>query len=375
MIKKAALSLLCAFALFGGSSAEAYPEMVRYGYVNCNSCHVSLTGGGVLNDYGREISREKLALFKSDDEHAKESLFAYGILSETSLQKHIKAGGDLRSVYYYVDDENTRQARTIFMQGDFEAAYVSPKFILDATAGVEQLGAGKNLTFLSRRHYAQYALSEAFNIRGGKFTPAYGINTADHITLTRNPLQLGENFESYNLEFSYITEQWNAFVTGILGRFDNKQSKQDRGFSVQGAYAPTERIKIGANAWYGEQLNQSRWLAGPFGLVSLSPSVIFQSEVDFEWVKPNGALLSRRGVATSQKLSYEALEGLWVYGIQEYGKSNFLSEVSQAESYGLGVQIFPRSHFEFNLAYQRVRQGGGSRNFYDTAFLMSHFYL
>ncbi len=369
------LSLVAILTVFKISSAQAYPEMVRYGYVNCNACHISLTGGGLLNDYGREISREKLAIWKSSDEKSKEHLFAYGILSDSPLQKHIKAGGDVRSVYYYINDDTKRQARTIFMQGDFEAAYVSPKWTVSGTAGIEQPVPGRNVSFISRRHYVQYTVSDEINLRGGKFFPAYGINTADHITLTRDPLQLGYNFESYNLEFSYISEQWNAFFTAILGRFDTRQSQQDRGFAAQGAFSPTEKIKLGANLWYGERPMQSRWLAGPFGLVTFTPDLILQTEIDFQFLKPNTSALIQKGVATTQKLSYEVIEGLWVYGLQEYGKFDFMSERSQAETYGIGVQIFPRSHFEFNLAYQRARQGGGSRNFYDYAWLMSHFYL
>jgi len=48
--------------------AHAYPEMARAGYVNCNSCHISVNGGGILNDYGRELSKEELAVWKSKDE-------------------------------------------------------------------------------------------------------------------------------------------------------------------------------------------------------------------------------------------------------------------------------------------------------------------
>ena len=66
------------FSLWVASAAQAFPEMVRYGYVNCTSCHVSLSGGGLLTDYGREIAREKLAMFKSSDEKSKEQLHQSG---------------------------------------------------------------------------------------------------------------------------------------------------------------------------------------------------------------------------------------------------------------------------------------------------------
>ena len=36
-------------------SAFALPNMVRLGYTNCVSCHVTPQGGGLLNPYGKGI--------------------------------------------------------------------------------------------------------------------------------------------------------------------------------------------------------------------------------------------------------------------------------------------------------------------------------
>lgn len=357
------------------SLAHAFPEMVRYGYVNCNSCHISLTGGGLLNDYGREISREKLALFKSADEKSEEQLFAYGAISDTDFAKYVKAGGDIRSVYYYINDDTKKLAKTQFMQGDAEVALVLKKLTVDGTLGVEQPIPGKNVDFISRRHTVQYALTDELNVRAGKYFPAYGINTPDHITLTRDPLGLGQGRESYNLELSYITENWSVFATGILGRYDDQQSTQDRGGAVMGTFSPNEHMKLGANVWYGEQPKQHRVLLGPIAMIGLTNKLYLQSEIDFQLLRNPVTRADPNGVASTQKLSYELLEGLWVYGQQEYGKTNFNVIPTQAETYSLGVEVFPRSHFDFTVSYERARQGGGDQNFYDYAFFMSHFYL
>jgi hypothetical protein len=356
----------------------AFPEMIRYGYVNCGSCHISQTGGGLLNDYGREIVREKLALFKSKDEKSKEHLFAYGALSDTPLQKTLQAGGDFRSVYYYRNDPNIRLAKTVFMQGDLEFAHtLAKKLTLDATLGIEQPVPGQNVSFIARRHYAQYALNDVFNLRIGKYFPAYGIKTPDHISLTRGPLQLGDNFESYNIEANFINDEWSFFVTGILGRYDDKQSRQDRGFAVQGSYSPSERSRIGANLWYGERPTQQRTLLGFFGLWGITQTLSFQSEIDYQYLHPEliANPTNTKGFASTQKLSYELLDGLWVFGQQEYGKFDLMSDTSRAETYGFGFQIFPRSHFEFNIAYEKTRSGGPGTEFADYAWFMSHFYL
>jgi hypothetical protein len=49
------LSLPLAGFLVVGGAAYALPTMVRLGYPNCVSCHISPQGGGLLNAYGRGI--------------------------------------------------------------------------------------------------------------------------------------------------------------------------------------------------------------------------------------------------------------------------------------------------------------------------------
>src|SRR3954462_3088816 len=46
-------ALAACFVLAG--SAHALPTMIRLGYPNCASCHISPQGGGLLNTYGRGI--------------------------------------------------------------------------------------------------------------------------------------------------------------------------------------------------------------------------------------------------------------------------------------------------------------------------------
>jgi len=373
---KLVISLVVFLSVFLPHAVHAFPEMVRYGYVNCNSCHVSLTGAGVLNDYGREIAREKLALFKSDDEKSKEQLFAYGALSDTSIEKYLKLGGDVRSVYYYQNTDSVINANTIFMQGDLEGAFVKDKLTIDGTLGLEQLAPGQNLTFLSRRHYVQYAFTDEYNIRVGKYAPAYGIRNTEHPFITRDPLQFGDNFESYNLELSYITDKWNVFLTGVFGRFDSKQADQDRGGTAQVAFAPTEKLKVGLNGWYGQQESgNKRWVMGTFGTLGLTPKIYLGSEIDFQFLSPGASLPSRNGIASTQKLSYELLEGLWIALVQEYGKFDFSQSITQADNYGIEVQIYPRSHFEFNIAAETERMPGGDPNFGNYFWFASHFYL
>src|SRR5258708_17114915 len=47
------LVVLCSFS----TSVWDLPTMIRLGYPNCSSCHISPQGGGLLNLYGRGIDK------------------------------------------------------------------------------------------------------------------------------------------------------------------------------------------------------------------------------------------------------------------------------------------------------------------------------
>ncbi len=362
--------------LLFSQQAFAYPEMARTGYVNCNSCHISLNGGGILNDYGRKLSKEEIAVWKNPDEKSTEEQFLYGVMGETPIQKWLKLGGDVRSVYYYVNSPRSISGQTLLMQADFQAAAVKDKWTIVAAAGVSQDAPGKEVEFQSRNHYLMYEINDEVHLRGGKFIPAYGITTPDHITLTRDPLELGYNFESYNLEASYISDRWNWFGTGVFGRPDDKSLDQDQGFAIQGAYLFSEKVKVGLNTWYGKKDVSSRWLLGGFAIAGITEKLFGSTEIDVKSYKD-----SDHGIATTQKLSYELIEGLWLYGMQEYGTSNVPSSADlTTQVYGGGFQFFPRTHFEFNVAYEKIINGSKSgtqtaSTSMDTIWLMSHFYL
>ena len=131
------------------------------------------------------------------------------------------------------------------------------------------------------------------------------------------------------------------------------------------------------NAWYGQdELNNQRVLLGGFALLGLTEHLVFETDFDFPSVKAGAAPNNtENGVYTSQKISYELFTGVWPYLIQEYGKRSFIDETTMSERYGIGFQIFPRTHFEFDFLFEEKRDGNNATPYTDYAYLMSHFYL
>ena len=55
MIRRTTLATATLAVVLAGLPAHALPTMIRLGYPNCVSCHISPQGGGLLNPYGRGV--------------------------------------------------------------------------------------------------------------------------------------------------------------------------------------------------------------------------------------------------------------------------------------------------------------------------------
>jgi hypothetical protein len=345
----------------------AFPEMIRHGYSNCTTCHVSQTGGGVLTVYGRELSRELLSVWKNSSDKSKEHQFAFGAVT---VADWLQMGGDVRTVYVYQDDLYRTNGRTILMQADLEGAATKNNLTFDATLGYrDPKGSDKFSDALqSRRHYLSYSMSDTWSLRGGRFLSAYGINTSDHVSVVKRSLGLGQGFETYNLELSYIAEKLNLFLTGNFGRPDDSTLNRDSGSLAQGSYLLGESYKVGLNLYSGKNTSRRRTMFGAFGLLGITEKIALLTEFDFQ-----SALTD--GVATTQKLSYEASSGVWFYLNQEWMKLDFKNELSETDVYGVGAQLFPRAHFEINLAWNWKKDYSYANEYYSYAWLMAHLYF
>jgi hypothetical protein len=118
------------------SKAEAFPELIRHGYVNCVSCHISPSGGGLINDYGRSFSREGLSTFSRPGEEG----VLHGLIGREQLPKWLTVGGDARGAQVHHENEFVREGRFYTMQADLEAAAKVKNLTIALSAGRFQTG-------------------------------------------------------------------------------------------------------------------------------------------------------------------------------------------------------------------------------------------
>lgn len=346
-----------------------FPEMVRHGYSNCISCHVSPTGGGVLTQYGRELSREVLSSRGSEGE----SDFAYRAVRPPSW---LNLGGDLRGMGYYRDTPRFSQGQLTLMQADLEAAMTYKKLTAVGTLGYQNSPRIPSIkdSLISRRHYLNYRPTDELSIRAGRFQAAYGINLPDHAVTTKRGLGWNESTETYNFETAWIGELFNLYVTGVLGRPDAPELNREQGVAMVSSVSFDNSSKVGMSYFYGANSLGGRHLTGPFGVLGFSPHFFLLVEFDFQSLRSSSfSVNSQFGFVNYQRLDYEFVQGFHGYLTQELSRLNFSDSDSLSKIFGIGIQYFPRPHFELNLSWQ-IQTHALRVGYADFAFLMLHFY-
>ena len=351
------------------SHAVGFPELVRRGYGNCTTCHYSPTGGGILTEYGRSLIPQVLSSGGTESE----SKFLWGAFD---LPDWLSFGGDFRSLGAYQTFSGQSSFAFIFMQADAETAVSVDKFSAVATFGVDHDGSA-----VSRRHYLQYHVTDEINARAGRFMPAYGLNTEDHTIAIKRGLGKDQATESYNLELSWIGENLNVFATAVFGRLDNLSLGAESGAAFSASLYFEESYKVGVSYFYGYRSSvEQRHLTGPYAILGFTPHITLLAELDFQFLSPQAYSpqtnsIVQTGAVDDVRLDFEILQGLHLYGVQEFEQLDFNNSNTFSDAYGAGVQFFPRPHFELNVLYQRRRIGGTSAPFGDLLWGLLHVYL
>jgi hypothetical protein len=360
------------FLLLLSNRAWTFPENVRHGYFSCTACHVSPTGGGVLTPYGRSLSAELMSTWGTP----KTSGFLF---SDTEDEKRnppwFRAQALLRGVQTYRSTPKVETAKFIPMQADLEAGVDLEKFAIIATAGFRSNGQTQDLNqFFSRRHYALYRFNENWSARFGKFLFSFGLNMPDHITATRRGLGWDQGTESYNLEVNYQLEKLLTQVTAVTSSPEERDVKKDKGIAIKSDFLFREHSKAGVSFYSGEQESYRRVVFGPQWVISLTDALFLNSE--FFWQKKELKDLpstKQNGYATFHRLGYEVKKGVIPFFQVDRSDLDDSDRTQRFDSYGVGLQWLPYSHFEFLTFLGKEKSVDQSPT--DFAWLMMNLYF
>jgi hypothetical protein len=359
-------------SIFSESRAIAFVENVNHGYPNCMSCHISPSGGGILTDYGRSLSKELMSTFGT--ESSTKPLF--GILPESEAWK---VGGDIRLIQTHFENDAVRRGEFFAMQENAEFAWVH-----DAVTVVSAIGAqaGPNGVpnkgkFISERHYVLVNVAESSFLRAGKFRIPFGINDPNHNRVTKSKLGFRPYSDTYNAELVHFTDNFEFFLGGDFGRFDGTSKDLDE----KGAYGNVswymnDKSRVGAQTFFGRTDQSSRSIFGFNGIVSLPLHSIVVFETD--WQKQHESN-PKKGDKTSSvstlRWNFVAAKGITPYLVTEYSRPDIEKKDVEESRNGLGIQWMPFPHFDVQAEYQKIAVKMPGASLADSAWLLMHFYF
>jgi len=376
------MRILSLWFLLAPGLAWAFPDMVRHGYMNCIACHTSTAGGGLLNEYGRTLSREILSqptLFGKASTEGEEK-FLYGL---PTLPPGLLLQSDIRVLQLFVESKQASRGRFLIMQVDLDASYQWKQW--RAFGSVGRIEATKPDSeakdFVSSpRHGVEYTFTKPemenrVALKAGRFMPAYGIGFAEHTFVTRTLLDFNPAQERLATELSWNNDRAQVIATGILQQYTGNDVKKEKGGVVQASIAVREKSKVGVN-WYSTEredkgVKSMRRIYGAFAHIAFNKDWYGLLEVD----KPQRAD-QKWGLVEIFKLGWEVHQGWHVFAVQEYANLDTGTPNPKFESLGVGTQWFPRPHWDFLTVYRRERNtAGGNNSFTDVVWLVGHFYL
>ncbi|MGZ3787340.1 MAG: hypothetical protein ACXVLQ_02390 [Bacteriovorax sp.] len=346
------------------SRAHAFPEMVRHHYVNCLACHESPSGGGILTPYGRSLSYEVLSTWGS----VKEARPFYGAFDHKFLKDWFNVGGDLRGLQLHTENSQMKKGMFIRMQTGIESSIKIMKLKLISFFGKQE--AGNMVRGEFTRFYALYQPFDEFTVRAGRFTPNFGLNIAEHTLATRKGLGFDEGSERDQIESMWSGEKWNSSLSYTKQVKTPASSKLEKAMTAQLNYNFLDSYRIGGDLWLGNLEGNSRQILGTHAILGFTEKFYYLTE--FDWQK---GFNKKKGVFHFSKLGYEFIKGIHAIVLEDYKKSDLNDSMTLSNSHGVGLEWYPRPHFEFEGIWSKKRVAIQSSEYSDYAYLMMHYYF
>lgn len=375
-------AVLLVLSVFSSREAHAYPEFVRHGYFSCTSCHASPAGGGTLTPYGRSFAAEKLSTWIYKDEE--QPLHgAVGVVPEWLM-----FGGNFRQIQTYVDAAPMREGRWIPMQRDVDACVKVGAAWGCATGGqlpASVAGGKGEPRYGLRKAFARLDVGENLVLRTGRFAPRYGLMIANHTSPVRRGLGFDAGRETDQVEATFVSELIEATAYRDLGRVlrmtgDTRDTEDqfDQAFGFTAATLIGTMSRAGVSYRREAKDVGAQHIAGAFTAIGVSETTFVLAEVDQKATVVKdpaaGTPSIARSAASHMRFGHEPVRGVVPYLLHEVDFKDLRDGRTRKDTYGFGLQWFPRPHFEVDSFVGHVlsRQDFS----YATAgYLLVHYYL
>lgn len=404
LIAVAAVATLTALS----GRAAAVPRFAARNGNECIQCHISPTGGGIRNSYGRNVferawlpwSRRPRAADwvvsppptdgSAPAGDAGDDAADDDVVFDPEINQWMVLGGDLRAAYIMIRPEKGATPGSdpditnsfFLMQADLYHSMTLNRHVTT----VLDIGAYSGFEAWALFHLAPEPASYDLMVRVGKFMPAFGVREVEHQLFTRQGIGLGATDRDTGIEVTAFAGPVTAAVSvlnGTLGdtAFDNHGTERRRfekavvsRVSVRGD-AGWARGQLGLSFYYNQDANQANPLFGG----SIAPAMAaevgrgvdeiraggfltanlgrFTYLADLAWVRDrfySDGLPTLQGYASYQELSFLPVQGLDVIGTFEFADPDMDLADNTAKRAGLAIEFFPWPFTELRAMVRRA---------------------
>jgi hypothetical protein len=364
---------------------EAYPDLIRHGYMNCNICHASHAGGDLTNPYGKSVNAK---LLTSQNNWFNENLNSESEVEEQELP-WIQTGANFRILQSFLDNSMTSKARFMIMQMEADTIlryknnfdfYFSlgrqepnqPDALIKDFIYIPQSWVRWNETF---KFDSENSL--LFQVKWGKFLPTYGIRFQEHNFLVRKDLGFLPGNEKINLEFliQYLAHEF--VFTEIQSTTQYTKDIAEHGQSLRYAYSFVDsNLKVGVNIYKTKEnsvnptAEVSKSFAGFFILKGSEEKNYLLMEADQKTNSDHTI-----GYLETLKFGHEITSGFQWFLVQEYENLQVQRSDPHIESFGLGVHYFPSAFLNIETLFKKEKNSGVSNEYQNVLWIVGHLFF
>lgn len=284
-----ALALIAAAALgLLGGTAHAYPQFQMSRDQTCTGCHLSPSGGGLLNENG-------LATAEGISQWGTAPEFFYGKVPTPSW---LVLGGDLRGASGYVQSPEKILASFPMQIEAYGHATFGAGLSLYADVGSRAAEVGNEAAthVWSREHYLMWQQKPGetggLYVRAGRFMPVFGLRFVEHPTYTRKWGGTPLYGETYGLAVEYVDPKFEVHATGFIKDPVIDTPEHSNGGAVIGEVRLSEQLSVGAEGMYTQSTDEKKVRAGLVAKLYLpGPETLLSFEGQFmnQLIDPRGA--------------------------------------------------------------------------------------
>ncbi len=307
------LILLCLL----GPRGSALPTMIRLGYTNCSSCHISPQGGGLLNLYGRSIDQAQ-SLVGGEYEPW-----------DNSWSRAINWGGritqDFRIVSQQQDTSTTGKAGTQLFRNRFiyrNATELGHGFRITATVTGETASAPRpTLSYDLPSNPAQvfvntallsYRTSNNLEFDAGRDQLPTGVNVPDLSVFVRARNRLGYYDAPKQAKVFWWGKRYlvNPYAFGPGGNERSGLHESGGGVLAEMDVLGNHRTIAGVNLLEGQAASVNRRMIGPYARLGFGRWGLLAEHDITDRTLNTGSLVTFRQTASYGQLFWAAREWL-----------------------------------------------------------------